>query len=53
MVPTEVEWVANPASSSSSGPAVNALQSQEVAIMASVKDGISDAMWESRGASRT
>ena len=52
MVPTEAEWVVNPASSSS-GLAVNALQSQEVQSMASVRDGISDAMWESRGASRT
>jgi hypothetical protein len=34
-------------------PAINVLQSQEVPSMASVRDGISDAMWESRGASRT
>ena len=52
VVPTEAEWVVNPASSSS-GLAVNALQSQEVQSMASVRDGIYDAMWESRGASRT
>ena len=53
MVPTEVEWVANPTSSSSIGPPVNSLQSQEVPTMSLVRDGISDAMWESRGASRT
>ena len=53
MVPTEVEWVANPASSSSIGPAINAWQTQEVPTMASVRDAISDAMWDSRGAHRT
>ena len=53
VVPTEVEWVANPASSSSTSPHVNSLQSQEVPTMSLVRDGISDAMWESRGASRT
>ena len=52
MVPTKAEWVANPASSSF-GLTINVLQSQEVPSMASVRDGISDAMWESRGASRT
>ena len=56
VIPTKAEWVANPASSSSSsssGLAVNALQSQEVPTMASVRDAISDAMWDSRGAHRT
>ena len=53
VVPTEVEWVANPSSSSSIGPAVNAWQTQEVPTMASVRDVISDAMWDSRGAHRT
>ena len=53
VVPTEVEWVANPASSSSTGPVVNDLQTQEVPTMASIRDAISDAMWDSRGAHRT
>jgi hypothetical protein len=49
VVPTEVEWVTNPASSSFTGPPFNALQTQEVPTMASVRDAISDAMWDSRG----
>ena len=44
IVATEAEWIANPASSSSTGPPVNALQTQEVPNMASVRDAISDAM---------
>jgi hypothetical protein len=53
VVLTKAEWVANPTSSSSIGPPINSLQSQEVPTMASVRDEISHAMWESRGSSRT
>jgi hypothetical protein len=48
IVPTEAEWAANPASSST-GPPVNDLQTQEVLTKASVRDSISDAMCDSRG----
>ena len=44
VLPTKAEWDANPASSSSTGPTVNALQTQEVPTTALVRDAISDAV---------
>ena len=52
VVPTEEAWVPNPRRRNNDIP-VNSLQSQEVASMAELRDGICEAMWENRGTSRT
>ena len=51
VIPTEAEWAPNPASFTFGAP-VNELQSQEMPSMSSLRDGISDAMWGTRGTSR-